>query len=92
MTSIYINFESISTSEELHLLLIEKFSLPECYEMCWIAFWNYISERIKMPDYIEIEGWMHLRETLPDESEMFLKCLMDYNDLADLKSVKVYIK
>jgi len=30
--------------------------------MSWIAFWNYTSEGIKIPGYLEIEEWMHLRK------------------------------
>ena len=92
MKTISIDFSKIESIENLHNLLKTKLNFPDYYGMNWDAFWDSITGLIEMPDKIEITGWMHLRKILPEDSEKFLHCLLDYNDQSDLKTIEVDIK
>ena len=51
----------------------------------------FFSALIKMPDKIVLSGWMRLRKALPNDSEVFLKCILDYNEIPNVKQIESYL-
>ena len=90
--TVFIDVSKVSSSKEFHEILKEAFGLPEFYGMSWDAFWDSITGFIEMPDKIELTGWMHLRKVLAVDSEAFLKCLLEYNDIPNVKQIQSYLR
>ncbi len=92
MKLVSVDVTSITTANELHVLLKHMLCFPDFYGMNWDAFWDSITGLVEMPDKLEITGWQNLLDVLPRDAEIFLECLNEYNKQPDLKKIEVLIK
>ncbi len=74
-----IDVGSVTTPEELHVLIAEAFRFPGYYGRNWDAFDECIRD-VKVPPRVEIAGLEMLQARLPREAELFCKCLADLRE------------
>lgn len=72
-----IDLKSVSSSRQLHQLLMKKLQFPEFYGCNWNAFWDAITGLVEMPETLRLVGWSELEARLPHDSELMKKCLDD---------------
>jgi ribonuclease inhibitor len=75
--TLYIDFGSVSTREQLHQLLAEAFRFPGYYGRNWDAFDECIRD-VELPPHVEIRGIEALRRCLPREAELIDRCITDF--------------
>jgi hypothetical protein len=57
--------------------------LPAHYGSNWDAFWDCIRDEWPLPGRLVVGGLDHLEKTLPEDADLFLRCLADYNNAGD---------
>ncbi|MEH7613912.1 barstar family protein [Gottfriedia acidiceleris] len=76
-----IDVSDIKIKQDLHLLLKEKLSFPDCYGENWDAFWDAITGLVApLPKKLVFLGWAELEKNLLEESEILKECLLEYNE------------
>ena len=74
-----LDVSKIQSLTELHCLLKKNLELPEYYGMNWDAFWDAITGLIELPEILIFEGWNDFKERLPEESQILIDILNDFN-------------
>jgi RNAse (barnase) inhibitor barstar len=90
MTILYIDLSEVQSFDQLQEILKEKFCFPDFYGQNWNAFWDSITGLVQMPDKLEIAGWQHFSNSFPEDAEILVECLEDYNKQTDLKKIEIF--
>lgn len=87
-----LDVSKIQSLTELHCLLKKNLELPEYYGMNWDAFWDAITGLIELPETLIFEGWNDFKERLPEESQILIDILNDFNEQNPHEKCSVVLK
>ena len=74
---IEIDLRGISSTDELHRLLLKSLNFPDWYGCNWNAFWDAITGLVGMPETLQLVGWSDFEARLPRDAQMMRECLED---------------
>ncbi|WP_263770030.1 barstar family protein [Propionivibrio soli] len=74
---IEIDLRNISSSEELHSLLMEALGFPSWYGCNWDAFWDAVTGLVEMPLKLKLIGWQDFSLRLPRDARIMKECFTD---------------
>lgn len=78
--SIILDLKNINTSKKFHELFQIVFDLSEYYGKNWNAFWDAITGMIELPEKIIFLHWDEFKQALPEDSEILVSTLNEYNE------------
>ena len=72
-----IDLFTVTTSRELHLLLLQALGFPSWYGCNWDALWDSITGLVEMPRRLRLVGWAGFAARMPDAARLMRECLDD---------------
>ncbi|GGP22043.1 barstar family protein [Silvimonas iriomotensis] len=79
--SIEIDLASVTTPEELQVVLAEALSFPGWYGHNWNAFWDAITGLVEMPRILHLQGFSELAAKLPGDALLLKGRLEDMKQM-----------
>jgi ribonuclease inhibitor len=77
---VVLDVGNIQNTRELHSLLKKELEFPDFYGMNWDAFWDSITGLVDLPESITFEGWYKLKSILPEDSQILVNLLTEFNE------------
>ncbi len=74
------------------LKLKKELDLPDFYGMNRDAFWDAITGLVQFPEILIFEGWDHIEWKLPEDSQMLMNILKEFNEQYPLWKCQVIDK
>ncbi|MEE1950174.1 barstar family protein [Pseudomonas alcaligenes] len=72
-----IDLQAVTTTKELHSLLMVSLDFPGWYGHNWNAFWDAITGLVEMPQILKLSGWQELSQQLPNDAASLKRCLTE---------------
>lgn len=80
LDQVEIDVSSVTSREELHVLLARELGFPGYYGKNWDAFWDCIRdpEQSQMPNHLVVRGMSLLQQSMPREAQRLHTCLRNF--------------